>query len=110
MVVRVIHNFDPTLKINFKLNFVSVFLSDILTLKVLIFVSTLKVLMLPIIYSDNLGATNFCANHVFHSRIKHLALDYHFVLVREKVNQGQLQVNHISTKDQLVYALTQPLS
>lgn len=31
----------------------------------------------PTIYCDNLGATYLCANPVFHSRMKHVALDYH---------------------------------
>lgn len=33
----------------------------------------------PTIYSDNLGATYLCANPVFHSRMKHISIDYHFV-------------------------------
>ncbi|CAA7046959.1 unnamed protein product [Microthlaspi erraticum] len=33
----------------------------------------------PVIYCDNVGATYLCANPVFHSRMKHLALDYHFI-------------------------------
>ena len=32
-----------------------------------------------VIYCDNVGATNLCANPIFHSRIKHVALDYHFI-------------------------------
>ncbi|RVX23195.1 Retrovirus-related Pol polyprotein from transposon RE1 [Vitis vinifera] len=37
----------------------------------------------PAIYCDNVGATNLCSNPVFHSRMKHVALDYHFI--REQV-------------------------
>lgn len=33
----------------------------------------------PTLYCDNIGATYLAANPVFHSRMKHLALDYHFV-------------------------------
>jgi len=33
----------------------------------------------PAIYCDNLGATHLSANPVFHSRMKHIALAYHFV-------------------------------
>ena len=33
----------------------------------------------PLIYCDNVGATNLCANPIFHSRMKHVALDYHFM-------------------------------
>ena len=32
-----------------------------------------------VIYCDNVGATNLCANPVFHSRMKYVALDYHFI-------------------------------
>lgn len=34
----------------------------------------------PVIYCDNIGATYLSANPVFHSRMKHLALDYHFTV------------------------------
>lgn len=33
----------------------------------------------PIIYCDNISVTYLCANPVFHSRMKHVALDYHFI-------------------------------
>lgn len=62
----------------------------------------------PVIYCDNVGATYLCANPVFHSRMKHLALDYHFI--RNQVSAGILRVAHVSTKDQLADALTKPLS
>ena len=42
----------------------------------------------PTIYCDNVGATYLCSNPVFHSRMKHIAIDFHFV--REKVQSGQL--------------------
>ncbi|KAG7559324.1 hypothetical protein ISN45_Aa05g009200 [Arabidopsis thaliana x Arabidopsis arenosa] len=61
----------------------------------------------PVIYCDNVGATYLSANPVFHSRMKHLALDYHFI--RDNVNAGALRVCHISTHDQLADALTKPL-
>ncbi|KAL1221166.1 Retrovirus-related Pol polyprotein from transposon RE2 [Cardamine amara subsp. amara] len=61
----------------------------------------------PVIYCDNVGATYLCANPVFHSRMKHLALDYHFI--RDLIQSGELRVTHVSTKDQLADALTKPL-
>lgn len=61
----------------------------------------------PIIYCDNVGATYLAANPVFHSRMKHIALDYHFV--RQFIQSGQLRETHVSIDDQLVDALTKPL-
>ncbi|KAD2139056.1 hypothetical protein E3N88_41770 [Mikania micrantha] len=61
----------------------------------------------PTIYCDNLSATSYSANPVFHSRMKHLALDFYFV--REQVQEGALRVIHIAGDDQLADALTKPL-
>lgn len=62
----------------------------------------------PTIFSDNLGATYLCANPVFHSPMKHIAIDYHFV--RDLVQAKQLQVLHVPTGSQLADLLTKPLS
>ncbi|WKA01579.1 hypothetical protein VitviT2T_019853 [Vitis vinifera] len=62
----------------------------------------------PTIYCDNLSATYLCVNPLFHSRMKHVALDYHFV--REKVAAGSLKVSHVNTQSQLADVLTKPLS
>lgn len=61
----------------------------------------------PVIYCDNVGATYLSANPVFHSRMKHLALDFHFV--RQNVQSGAIRVDQVSTRDQLADALTKPL-
>lgn len=61
----------------------------------------------PVIYCDNIGATYLCANPVFHSRMKHVALDFHFI--RELVQSNRLRVSHVSTHDQLADCLTKPL-
>lgn len=63
---------------------------------------------IPTIYCDNVGATYLSANPVFHSRMKHLALDFHFV--RNNVQSGALRVTHVSRRDQLADALTKPLA
>lgn len=68
----------------------------------------IQVPTVPVIYCDNIGATYLSANPVFHSRMKHIALDYHFV--RGHVQSGSLRVAHVSAKDQLADALTKPLS
>ncbi|KAK0579728.1 hypothetical protein LWI29_030590 [Acer saccharum] len=61
----------------------------------------------PIIYCDNVGATQLCSNPIFHSRMKHVAIDFHFI--RDQVQSGSLRVTHVSSKDQLADALTKPL-
>lgn len=62
----------------------------------------------PTVYCNNICATYLCANPVFHSRMKKIALDYHFV--RGQIQSGVLRVAHVSTKDQLADGLTKPLS
>ncbi|XP_068304241.1 uncharacterized protein [Pyrus communis] len=53
----------------------------------------------PSLYCDNLSALALSTNPVFHSKIKHLDTDYHFV--REKVQKGDLMVHYIPTDDQM---------
>ncbi|GKV51107.1 hypothetical protein SLEP1_g57782 [Rubroshorea leprosula] len=62
----------------------------------------------PALYCDNLGATYLSSNPVMHSRMKHIAIDLHFVwdLVDKKV----VRVSHIASIDQLADGLTKPLS
>lgn len=62
----------------------------------------------PTIFSDNIGATYLCANPVFHSWMKHLAIDYHFV--RDLTTKNQLKVSHVPSSHQLAYLLTKPLT
>ncbi|CAH9134814.1 unnamed protein product [Cuscuta epithymum] len=61
----------------------------------------------PRIFCDNQGATHVCVNPVFHSRMKHVALDFFFV--RDLVENGQLMVQHVSNKFQIADILTKPL-
>ncbi|KAD3069268.1 hypothetical protein E3N88_37148 [Mikania micrantha] len=63
---------------------------------------------IPTLWCDNLGATYLSANPVFHARTKHVEVDFHFV--REKVAQGKLSVQFISTNDQIADVFTKPLS
>ncbi|KAL8153808.1 hypothetical protein V2J09_011568 [Rumex salicifolius] len=51
--------------------------------------------------------TGLVIHAVFHSRMKHIALAFHFV--REQVQKGLLRVSYISTNDQLADVLTKPL-
>lgn len=62
----------------------------------------------PNLWCDNLGATYLSANPIFHARTKHVEVDFHFV--REKVAQGKLSVQFISTQDQIADVFTKPLA
>ena len=46
-------------------------------------------------FCDNLSATYLCVNPLFHSHMKHVALDYHFV--RENVSVGSLKISDVHT-------------
>jgi hypothetical protein len=61
----------------------------------------------PVMWCDNIGATNLSANPVFHARTKHIKVDYHFVC--ERVAQKLLQIKFISSKDQLANIFTKSL-
>jgi hypothetical protein len=61
----------------------------------------------PVIYCDNIGATQLSSNPVFHSRMKHVSIDFHFI--RERVQSRALRVCHVSSDDQLTDALTKSL-
>jgi len=58
----------------------------------------------PSLWCDNIGATYLTANPIFHRRMKHVEVDYHFV--RERVAMKQLDVRIISSKDQLADIMT----
>ena len=55
-----------------------------------------------------MSATYVCANPIFHSRMKHVAIDFFFV--RDQVARQQLRISHVHTNDQLADSLTKPLS
>ncbi|KAM1147908.1 hypothetical protein ACFX19_040240 [Malus domestica] len=65
------------------------------------------ILVPPSLYCDNLSALALSSNPVFHSKIKHLDTDYHFV--REKVQKRDLLVHYIPTEDQIADVFTKGL-
>ena len=62
----------------------------------------------PRLWCDNIGATYFSSNPIFHVRTKHIEMDFHYV--RDQVLANKLQVSFLSTKHQLVDLLTKSLS
>lgn len=63
---------------------------------------------IPTVYCDSIGAAYLCANPIFNSRMKHIAIDLHFL--REKVKNGGFRVSHVSSTDQLADVLIKSLS
>jgi hypothetical protein len=55
-----------------------------------------------------MGAKFLSANPVFHARMKHIEVDYHFV--RERVLKRLLEFDFISSKDQVADGFTKSLS
>ena len=60
------------------------------------------------LWCDNLGAKYLSTNPVFHARTKHIEVDYHFV--RERVAQKLLQIDLISSGDQVADGFTKALT
>jgi hypothetical protein len=52
-----------------------------------------------VLWCDNIGATYLSTNPVFHARINHIEVDYHFI--RERVAQKLLDIRFISLGDQV---------
>ena len=62
---------------------------------------------IPVLWCDNISAIALASNPVFHSKTKHIEVDYHFV--KEKVIRRDLGVKFTSGKDNYVDILTKPL-
>jgi hypothetical protein len=60
------------------------------------------------LWCDNTGAKYLSANPVFHARTKHIEVDYHFV--RERVAKRLLDIEYVSTRDQVADGFTKPLT
>ena len=61
----------------------------------------------PSLNCDNVSVLALSTNPVFHSLIKHLDTDFHFI--REKVQQGDHLVHYVPTQAQVVDVLTKGL-
>ena len=61
-----------------------------------------------IIYCDNTSAINISKNPVMHAKTKHIAIKYHYV--RELVEDKEVKMKYINTKEQIADIFTEPLS
>ena len=61
----------------------------------------------PVLHCDNLSTLALCSNLVYHTRIKHLDTDFHFL--HERVQKRDLEVQYISTEAQVADVLTKGL-
>ena len=59
------------------------------------------------IYCDNQGAIALAKNPLFHARTKHIDIQHHFV--REKVAEGDVELEYVATGDQVADGLTKTL-
>uniref|UniRef100_A0ACD5WTY3 Uncharacterized protein n=1 Tax=Avena sativa TaxID=4498 RepID=A0ACD5WTY3_AVESA len=59
------------------------------------------------IFVDNKSAIQLSKNPVFHDRSKHIEVRFHFI--RESIEQGKVEIDYISTDDQLADILTKSL-
>lgn len=62
---------------------------------------------IPILFVDNAAAVRLAQNPEFHRRTKHIAIKHFFI--REKVVERKLDVQQISTSDQVADIMTKPL-
>ncbi|WMV50790.1 hypothetical protein MTR67_044175 [Solanum verrucosum] len=60
------------------------------------------------ILCDNIRTTYICENPVFHSKMKHIAIDFHFV--RDQVVNKEVEVKHLHVVDQVADVQTKPLA
>lgn len=59
------------------------------------------------VWCDNMVTKHLSVNLVFHARTKQIGVDYHFF--RERVPNKLLQIEYISSEDQVVDGFTKPL-
>ena len=69
---------------------------------------SIRLLQPPIVYCDNVGVLYLSKNPAIQTRMKHVAVDFHYV--RDKVHNNKIRVAHVHAQDQLADMLTKPLS
>ena len=62
----------------------------------------------PVLWCHNVSVLAIASNPVFHTRTKHIEVDFHFV--RERVLRHDLLVKFVASQDQLADILTRDLA
>jgi hypothetical protein len=60
-----------------------------------------------VIYCDNISSILFVNNPVYHVKTKHIEVHYHFI--REQILTKEIDLIHVSTKDQVADIFTKAL-
>ena len=60
-----------------------------------------------ILYCDNTSAINISKNPMMHAKTKHIAIKYHYV--RELVEDKQVKMEYIHSKEKISHIFTKPL-
>jgi len=60
-----------------------------------------------VIYCDNISSILLANNSVYHARTKHIEVHYHFI--KEEVLAKEIDLIHVSTKDQIADIFTKAL-
>ena len=66
-----------------------------------------QILEPTVIHHDNQSCVQMSVSPVFHDKSKHIEIRYHFI--RDMVQKGTVELQHIPTDDQTVDVLTKPL-
>ena len=59
------------------------------------------------LYCDNISSIMLANNPIFHDHTKHIEIHYHFI--REKVINGEVDLQHVSTKEHVAYIFMKSL-
>ena len=81
--------------------------SELQWLKHLLTDLQIELSQVPTLYCDNISALALASNPVHHSKLKHVEVDVHFT--RDKVKDGSITLQFISTREQLADLFTKGL-
>ena len=67
-----------------------------------------EITKIVILYCDNTSYINISKNLVMHTKTKHSAIKYHYL--RELVQDKEVKMEYVNTKEQIVDIFKKPLS